>query len=194
MRVLDSECVERLQDCFDCTDWDLFTSVCDGADELCETVTAYINFCELEVTSEKVVKIFPNSKPWITKEIKDLLKEKQQAFIDKDVNLQKSLDKKIKKCINSAKYKYKLKLENHFKSGNSKETWQCLKTMTGYADKQSINVENVDLNYVNSMNAFFARFEDEDDRVSDDSASVLTDRVDEDVVLNEWEVRPEACV
>ena len=138
----------------------MFTFACTGVDELCDTVTAYVNFCELEVTNEKEIKIFPNNKPWITKEIKDLLKDKQNAFLNKDYDLQKSIDKKIKKCINSAKYKYKLKLENLFKSGNSKETWQCLKTMTGYADKSNVCVENVDLEYVNSLNAFFARFED----------------------------------
>ena len=82
-----------------------------------------------------------------------------------------------------------MKLESYFKSGNSKETWQCLKTMTGYADKSDVCVENVDLDYVNSLNAFFARFEDEANQVCDESACLLTDCVDEDVVLNDWEVR-----
>ena len=188
VRVIDTECAEQLQDCFDSTDWDVFTSACDGADELCDTVTDYIRFCETEVTTEKEVKIFNNNKPWITKDIKALLQEKQKAFLDRDTNLQKDIDKKVKKQINSEKFKYKQKLENHFKSGNSKETWQCLKTMTGYSDKNVVTVDNVDKNYVNDMNSFFARFEDVDNRVCEEPACV-TECVDEDVVLNEWEVK-----
>ena len=42
---------------------------------------------------------------------------------------------------------------------------------------------------MNSLNAFFARFEDEANQVCDESACLLTDCVDEDVVLNDWEVR-----
>ena len=121
------------------------------------------------MTTEKEIKLYHNNKPWITKEIKELLNEKQKAFKDKDITLQKDIDKKVKKLINSEKFKYKQKLENNFRSGNSRDTWQCLKTMTGYSDKNKINVENVDREYVNSMNTFFARFEDDDNRVCDES-------------------------
>ena len=61
--------------------------------------------------------------------------------------------------------------------------------MTGYADKSNVCVENVDLEYVNSLNAFFARFEDEANEVCDETACLLTECVDEDVVLSDWEVR-----
>ncbi len=32
--------------CLECTDWELFKSVCTDLDDLTETVTNYIVFCE----------------------------------------------------------------------------------------------------------------------------------------------------
>ncbi|XP_039471857.1 uncharacterized protein LOC120441345 [Oreochromis aureus] len=37
---------QELQDCFDCTDWTVFEAVSDNLDELTDTVTSYISFCE----------------------------------------------------------------------------------------------------------------------------------------------------
>ncbi|XP_039460612.1 uncharacterized protein LOC120435314 [Oreochromis aureus] len=37
---------QELQDCFDCTDWTVFEAASDNLDELTDTVTSYISFCE----------------------------------------------------------------------------------------------------------------------------------------------------
>ncbi len=46
IRVWTQEAVERLQACFDCTDWDLFKQSCgDNFDALVHVVCSYIVFC-----------------------------------------------------------------------------------------------------------------------------------------------------
>ena len=44
MKVWDESGTERLNGCFACTDWSVFTESCDNLEELNEAVTEYINF------------------------------------------------------------------------------------------------------------------------------------------------------
>lgn len=53
--------IQRLQDCFGLTDWDLFTDACHDLDGLTETVSDYVNFCEELIIPKKSVYIFPNN-------------------------------------------------------------------------------------------------------------------------------------
>ena len=62
--------LSSLQACFDCTDWQGFFDACgDNIDELIETVSSYITFCVDSVIPSKQVVIFPNNKPWVTKDL-----------------------------------------------------------------------------------------------------------------------------
>ncbi len=63
----------ELQECFECTDWDLFKNTCSDLDVLTDTVSSYISFCENMVIPCKTCVIFPNNKPWISKSLKYLL-------------------------------------------------------------------------------------------------------------------------
>lgn len=67
------ESVHRLQDCFSCTDWDMFNSACTGLDELTDTVSSYVTFCEESVVPRKSITIFSNNKPWIPKSVKNII-------------------------------------------------------------------------------------------------------------------------
>ncbi|KAK0144639.1 hypothetical protein N1851_016981 [Merluccius polli] len=94
-------CKERLRDCFDYTDWDkgvisvlrVGGTYLDGgsgrpppekfernANELTESITSYITFCENNVAPKKTVKIYPNNKVWVSREMKRCLCEKRAAF------------------------------------------------------------------------------------------------------------------
>ena len=53
-------------------------------DELCTTVTEYVKFCKDLFIVRKRVLSYPNTKPWVNKEIRSLLKDKQNAFKDKE--------------------------------------------------------------------------------------------------------------
>ena len=68
MRVRSPECVSELQGCFDCTDWDVLIGASESVNKVTDVISSYINFCENMLIPTKMVKIFPNSKPWTTKE------------------------------------------------------------------------------------------------------------------------------
>ena len=47
VRVWDHDNSETLRGCFDCTDWQVFLDGCsDNVDDIADTVTSYIQFCE----------------------------------------------------------------------------------------------------------------------------------------------------
>ncbi|GFS13772.1 endonuclease domain of the non-LTR retrotransposon LINE-1 [Elysia marginata] len=58
---------EKLQDCFESTDWSVFVDACDDVNELTEHVTDYFTFCVENVVEKKEVVVYPNNKPWIIK-------------------------------------------------------------------------------------------------------------------------------
>ena len=80
LQVWSSQAIETLQGCYTCTDWNVFTDSADSLDESVEVISDYIRFCVDMVISQKTVKICPNNKPWITKDLKKLLNEKKRLF------------------------------------------------------------------------------------------------------------------
>ncbi len=74
-----------LQDCFQCTDWNMFKEAATynnhtDLQEYTETVTAYIKKCMDDVTVTKTVTTCANQKPWMTAEVRGLLKTRDEAF------------------------------------------------------------------------------------------------------------------
>ncbi|GFR74056.1 ReO_6 protein [Elysia marginata] len=63
--VWNAENTEMLQECFDCTDWTGFEDSCANIDELTDSITEYIKFCENVTIKKKEIVYFPNSKPWL---------------------------------------------------------------------------------------------------------------------------------
>ena len=55
--------IEELRGCFEATNWDVFTDNCSDPDELVDTVTSYVKFCEETVIKTKSVHVYPNNKP-----------------------------------------------------------------------------------------------------------------------------------
>lgn len=116
----------------ECTNWNVFKDSCNSIDELCETIAGYISFCEDLHSSKKEIISYPNNKPWVSKELKEILNEKK-AFKLKDRDKLKTTNNMLKKKIRECKHVYKEKLEQHFTINNTKMTWQCLKTIVGDA-------------------------------------------------------------
>ena len=119
----DSDACESLRGCFECTDWNVFFDDCNDLDEANDVVTEYIKFCESVCIKTKTIKSFPNNKPWVTKEIKEVINEKKRAFAEGNKDKIKAVQKKLSKMIREGKDKYKQKLERSFKDGNSREAW-----------------------------------------------------------------------
>ena len=84
MKVWDEVSCDSLRGCFECTDWDMFAESCEDVEELNDVVTEYVKFCESVCVKTKEVKCFPNNKPWVTKDIKHAINEKNIAFVSKD--------------------------------------------------------------------------------------------------------------
>ena len=88
--------IEELRGCFDATEWDLFFNdqvSCNNPEVLNDTVTSYINFCVDSVIKTKEVRIYPNNKPWVNKEIKHILNKKKIAFLEGDQLKVRDLEK-----------------------------------------------------------------------------------------------------
>lgn len=58
--------------------------------------TDYINFCMDVDVPTRIVCCFPNSKPWITSDIKVLLNQKKRAFKDGDQGVLKCVQQELK--------------------------------------------------------------------------------------------------
>ena len=69
--------MDELTGCFESTEWSVFFDSCSSHDELAETLTDYLPFCEDCVITSKTVRIFPNNKPWVTKDLKIYLNKKK---------------------------------------------------------------------------------------------------------------------
>ena len=93
--VWTEDSVETLRGCFEATDWDAFFDSCTDLDMLNDTVTSYIMFCQDTVIKSKTVRIYPNNKPWISKDLKHCLNEKKAAFLKGDKQRVKELEREF---------------------------------------------------------------------------------------------------
>ena len=153
------EASQTLNACFDCTDWDVFFESSSSLEEATEAVTEYINFCTDMLIPARDVRIFPNGKPWVTKDIADLLKQRQCKHRDGDMEGVRSKQKEIKAKIRQNKIEYKKKLEQNFSTNNSRQMWQGVSVMTGYKpSKNSVKTEDAQA-LADELNTFYARFD-----------------------------------
>lgn len=79
----------------------------------------------------KEVKIFPNNKQWISKDIKGLIFKRINAFNEGDVNTERESKKEMRAERKKAKVRYKDKIEAEPSSNKLKTVWKGMKTMTG---------------------------------------------------------------
>ena len=109
----------------------------------------------------KQIKCFPNNKPWVDSEMKNLLCQKRDIWKNGTECQWKDVKRKVKATIEQKKDHYRLKLENKFASGKTKQMWHGMQMITGYKKEKIISVENEN-QVANEMNIFFARFETTD--------------------------------
>jgi hypothetical protein len=153
------EACDELRGCMECTDWDVFVDSCETLDELSETVSDYINFCVDSVIPVKQVTHYANSKPWITRDIRDLLKKKRSAFASGDKEELRAVQKELKKAIREGKEQYKQKLEAKLERNNVKDVWQGMQKITGYSKKNKFDGSSSGSDFADELNTFYARFD-----------------------------------
>ena len=152
----------QLQDCFDCTDWDLFAQQATSGtevdlEEYTSTVLSYINCCVEFVTVDKQIKMFPNRKPWMNKEVQNLLSARNIAFKSRNTSAYSAARSNLNKGIKKAKDIHRQRVEDHFNTADTRSMWQGVRDITDY--KSSPICPHSDNTLANELNTFFARFE-----------------------------------
>ncbi len=69
-----------VQACFKLTDWSVFEATAADLDELTDTVTSYISFCEDMCVPTRTYLTFNNDKPWFSTKLKRLRLAKEDAY------------------------------------------------------------------------------------------------------------------
>ncbi|KAJ8383605.1 hypothetical protein AAFF_G00216780 [Aldrovandia affinis] len=95
------------------------------------------------VTVDTRIRVYPNQKPWMTKEVQSLLRIRDTTFRFGD-GTQYSAAKANQK-------RGKKKIEDHFTSNNIRQVWQGVQHITSYRPSNASLAEE--------LNLFFARFE-----------------------------------
>ena len=156
--VWPSGAISMLQDCFECTDWQMFkeATTVDGKvnlEEYTTSVLAYIRKCTDDVIIKKNIRIPPNQKPWLNAEVRSLLRARDAAFRSGDSDARRSLTMGIK----TAKSDYALKIQGHFTSNDPRSMWKGIKCVTNYSKKNAKCPTDPAL--PDALNHFYARFE-----------------------------------
>ncbi|KAI3361548.1 hypothetical protein L3Q82_013696, partial [Scortum barcoo] len=102
VQVWTEEASSALQDCFECTDWEVFKEGTD-LDGYTSSVLSYLKFCTDAVLPTKTIKVFPNQKPWLNSTVKPLLKACDSAYRSGDKLAYSIARKELKKGIKLAK-------------------------------------------------------------------------------------------
>ncbi|KAK2919151.1 hypothetical protein Q8A73_003522 [Channa argus] len=97
--------ISALQDCFECTDWDMFREAATNGDsinleEYTSTVTSYISKCVDDVTISKTITTHSNRKPWINANVCALLKQRDAAFRTGDKTALRTARAKLSHALN----------------------------------------------------------------------------------------------
>ncbi len=156
-----------LQDCFQCTDWNMFKEAATynnhtDLQEYTETVTAYIKKCMDDVTVTKTITTRANQKPWMTAEVRGLLKTRDEAFRSGDKAALKTARANLSRGIKNAKRSHAQKINNHFMdSRDTRSLWQAIQTITDY--KPPPQACDDDPSLPDTLNHFYSRFEMQND-------------------------------
>lgn len=121
-----------------------------------------ISFCKDSVLPNREVKVYPNNKQWISKDIKELLIKRKTVFNEGDVNAEKAVRKEIRAEIKKAKLRYKEKIEADLRSNNLKKTWKGMKTLIGSNDRVVLDGFSSDKHLADEFNVFYSRFNNSD--------------------------------
>ncbi len=75
-----NEAEQDLKACFDLTDWSVFEVAANDLDEITETVTSNISFCEDMCIPTRTHLTYNNDKPSVTAKLRQLRQAKEDAY------------------------------------------------------------------------------------------------------------------
>ncbi|KAI7790342.1 hypothetical protein IRJ41_020313, partial [Triplophysa rosa] len=155
-----NETERALQACFECTDWSVFEAATSDLEELTETVTSYISFCEDLCIPTRTSLKYNNDKPWFSAKLRQIRQAKEDAYRKGDKVLYKQARNTLTKEIRVAKRNYSKKLENRFSANDPASVWKGLKDITNYKPPSPNFAGNQHL--VNDLNDFYSNRSVED--------------------------------
>ncbi|KAM9802248.1 interferon gamma receptor 2 isoform X2 [Syngnathus typhle] len=175
---------QQLQDCFDRTNWGIFEH--RDLNVFTDSVLCYIKHCTDTVTVDKPIRIYPNQKPWMTREVHWLLEERDTALSlrSEDEALYSTARANLRRGIIEAQLAYKRRIEDHLDSNNSQQVWQGVQHLTNY--RTTIGAAEGDASLAEDLNTFFARFESEPPEAATSHPTVRSSFT---LILKEHELR-----
>ena len=126
-------------------------------EEYTSSVLGYIRKCMEDVTTSKTITIRPNQKPWLNAEVRSLLRTRDAAFRDGDVEGLRAARGDLTVGIKRAKASYALKIQGHLNSNDPRSMWRGIRCIMDYKKSDAQCLEDPAL--PDTLNAFFARFE-----------------------------------
>ncbi|KAI4902382.1 hypothetical protein NFI96_005631 [Prochilodus magdalenae] len=128
--------VSALQDCPECTDWNMFREAATvnhhiSLEEYAESMTGYMSKCVEDVTVTRNITTRANQKPWLTREVHAHLRTRNAAFKPGDKNALRSARANLNRSVRAAKLAYGQKIQSHFTdSKDSRRLWQGIQSST----------------------------------------------------------------
>ena len=161
IKVWDSDAIERMRTSLETTDWNVLT-VGKYVHETADVLSSYIQFCEEVNVHTKTARIYPNSKPWITKDLKKQIIDRNRLFAEGKKVEWKIADKEIKKQIRENKLKNKDKVEEQYFSGDVRNAYKGIKALKGkeeVTERGDGRTEEERKEFVEDLNKFHCRLD-----------------------------------
>ena len=165
VRIWPEGAESALQDCFECTDWDVFKAAATrdslvDVNEYASSVTGFIKKCVDDVTETKQIRTLANQKPWMNSDVRGLLKARDAAFKSGNSEELKVARHNLKAGIRAAKRTYSTQSAAYFNvNSDPRRMWQGIQAVTDYKS-QTNSSPCTDASLPAELNTFFARFED----------------------------------
>ncbi|KAK1787332.1 hypothetical protein P4O66_002834 [Electrophorus voltai] len=181
VRTWPAGAISALQDCFEQTTWITFKEAAtDGGtvnlEEYTASVTGYISKCIDDVTVSKTITTRPNQKPWMTAEVRMLLRTRDSAFRTGDRAALRKTRAKLSRAIREAKCAHAQRIRGHFKdTGDTRRMWEGIQAITNYR-KTSPSCDS-DAILPDELNDFYAQFEAQNNTAAEKSIPPQNDQV-----------------
>lgn len=146
--VWTEEASSTLQDCFECTDWDVFkeASTYNGyinLEEYASSVTGFISKCVDDVVPTRTITVRPNQRPWLNANVHALLKACDEAFRAGDKVALRAARINLTCGIREAKRSYASRIKQHFNNNDPQSMWKGIQCITDYRHKNHLASMNL---------------------------------------------------
>ncbi|XP_041841970.1 uncharacterized protein LOC121640325 [Melanotaenia boesemani] len=106
-----------LQGALESADWDMFRSSAGGdIEEFTEAVMGFIGKLVEDTTPKRIIRAFPNQKPWVDKSIRDVLRSRTAAYnsglATGNMEEYKAASYNVRRAVKEAKQRYGRRLEH----------------------------------------------------------------------------------